>query len=485
MIEDAAVPRRWTITFQESSFVGEFYVTLLETVRRCPQISLIHFNSVSPNADARLGYLAGNLPSSVQFLSFSNSLSSESIETLCVLLRKDNAAFSSSIEDSMLQSIVEDVMVGLLGLAITNQTLDMKSVTSICSLLVAHEKHESDAIDFENDGPMLSIPSIPACRGLKYLDLSGNRLTDTVCAEIIKAACGSTLEFLDLGYNLIQKGTLVRDVLEKNVNNSQLRHLGLAHNELSKKVCAGFLDAARGNSTLTSLDFSYNDFKHSQKEYLYDALRVFLRDNTNVRQLDLSHNNFDAKGIKAIHLGLLQNETMLVLLLSGNPLALKSKDYELVLHKLALNRIKYKEHVDSKISSNPEPSIDLFDTDDFGLHIRPMAQLSPHLIEEKAILESLMCDEESIPSAVCVLFSAPLAWRDRSNKLFPIDTLDHGAEREALIQVRTVVVLRYDEIRIHVQQMCYYIHIHTYTIDMLLLTKYMHVYAMLVSIYVR
>ena len=65
---------------------------------------------------------------------------------------------------------------------------------------------------------------------------------------------------------------------------------------------SGLLDAARGNSTLTSLDLSGNDFKHSGKDYLNEALRLFLRDNTCVRQMDLSSNNFDAKTMVRIHL---------------------------------------------------------------------------------------------------------------------------------------------------------------------------------------
>jgi hypothetical protein len=34
-----------------------------------------------------------------------------------------------------------------------------------------------------------------------------------------------------------------------------------------------------------------------------------------------------------------------------------------------------------------------------------------------------------------VFFSAPLAWRDRSNRLHPLDALDYTSERDALAQV--------------------------------------------------
>ena len=180
---------------------------------------------------------------------------------------------------------------------------------------------------------------------------------------------------------------------------------GLAHNELSKKVLSGFLDAIRYNATLTSLDFGYNDFKISQKDYLNESLRMFLRDNTCVRQLDLSCNNFDTKTIQAIYLGLLSNDSMLIILLIGNTGALKSKgqkstslhaatlislDYELVLDKLKQNRGKYKERVESKIS------FVAFDSDapllselplDYSPHRPPLSPLlSSHLVEEQVCI---------------------------------------------------------------------------------------------------
>ena len=35
-----------------------------------------------------------------------------------------------------------------------------------------------------------------------------------------------------------------------------------------------------------------------------------------------------------------------------------------------------------------------------------------------------------------VLFSAPLAWRDRSNRLHPLEMLDYGAERFVLFKFK-------------------------------------------------
>lgn len=82
-----------------------------------------------------MGYLAGNLPSSVQFLSFSNSLSPESVETLCLLLLKNNASFRYESQDSMLQPLVEEIMVGLLGLSIMNQVEASRNLIAVYSRL--------------------------------------------------------------------------------------------------------------------------------------------------------------------------------------------------------------------------------------------------------------------------------------------------------------------------------------------------------------
>lgn len=271
------------------------------------------------------------------------------------------------------------------------------------------------------------------CRGLRYLDLSHNRLSDTTCAEIVRVACASALEYLDLGYNLIQKGSATRDALEKHLNSSRLRHLGLAHNELSKKLLSSLLDTLRSNSTLTSLDLSNNELRHSQKEYLNGSLRLFLRDNSHVRQMDLSFNNFDAKTIQAIQLGLLQNETMLIILLAGNVAGIKSNDFDLVLDKLRLNRKAYRDKAsrtsfDLKLSLSSPPTMS-------------DAPSTPLLKQEQMVLDSLFSDEESVPASLTVLFSAPLAWRDRTNKLYPIETLDHASERDALIQGKILCAL--------------------------------------------
>ena len=132
-----------------------------------------------------------------------------------------------------------------------------------------------------------------------------------------------------------------------------------------------------------------------------------------------------------------------MLLLAGNAQALRSKDHELVLDQLRLNRQRYKERAAAQAATaGQRQSFDVFESASYergGVSDEPRALGSPllssHLMEEQAVLDSIFFDEESAPASLTVLFSAPLAWRDRANRLFPIETLDHAAEREALVQV--------------------------------------------------
>ena len=52
----------------------------------------------------------------------------------------------------------------------------------------------------------------------------------------------------------------------------------------------------------------------------------------------------------------------------------------------------------------------------------------------QAVLDSIFQEGEAASASLTVLFSCPLAWRDRTNRLYPIEVLDHNAERDALLQ---------------------------------------------------
>lgn len=97
----------------------------------------------------------------------------------------------------------------------------------------------------------------------------------------------------------------------------RLRHLGLSRNGLNSKTVEALLEPLKTNSSLTSLDLSYNDLDHSKESN--EALRTFVRCNRGLRFLDLCCNRLNAETYRELHLGLLENHTMLLLPLAGNP----------------------------------------------------------------------------------------------------------------------------------------------------------------------
>ena len=85
----------WSLTFSESDFAGDFHVSLQNTLRKCPQIFSLSFQSSGiVEEESLLGHCVGEIPPNIKFLSFKRTLSSLSIQALCVLLRTKNAAFT-------------------------------------------------------------------------------------------------------------------------------------------------------------------------------------------------------------------------------------------------------------------------------------------------------------------------------------------------------------------------------------------------------
>ena len=117
----------------------------------------------------------------------------------------------------------------------------------------------------------------------------------------------------------------------------RLRHLGLSHNALNSKTVEALLEPLKTNTTLTSLDLSYNEVDHSKESN--EMLRTFLRCNSGLRCLDLCCNKLNAETFRELHLGLLENHTMLLLPLAGNPSADLSPTIHLIQVKLHGNII--------------------------------------------------------------------------------------------------------------------------------------------------
>ena len=120
----------------------------------------------------------------------------------------------------------------------------------------------------------------------------------------------------------------------------RLRHLGLSSNGLNSKTVEALLKPLKTNMSLTSLDLSYNELDHSKESNM--MLRDFVRFNSGLRYLDLCCNKLNEKTYGELHLGLLENHTMLLLPLAGNPSVDLSRTIDLIQVKLRKNRLAYK-----------------------------------------------------------------------------------------------------------------------------------------------
>jgi len=93
--ECAPGTKLWGLTFNNSDFHGDFHTSLLYMLQRCPHVCSLTFTSNTVvEDDALLGHLIGQIPSTVRFVAFKNCLSKESIQAMCILLRRHNEAFA-------------------------------------------------------------------------------------------------------------------------------------------------------------------------------------------------------------------------------------------------------------------------------------------------------------------------------------------------------------------------------------------------------
>ncbi len=120
-----------------------------------------------------------------RFLTFVSALNSYSLQTLCLTLSSQNAAFNNSINES----------AGLIGLSICSHSLNSRDVESICELL-----------------RFGSTPNHSKYSGLKNIDLSDNKLSDLNCSELLRSAVTGPIEAIELAKNFIGKGVLFIEV---------------------------------------------------------------------------------------------------------------------------------------------------------------------------------------------------------------------------------------------------------------------------------
>lgn len=378
----------WAVCFRDSKFENEFFGTFSNTLHKCPSIAILNFVMQTPKMDSRLGYLAGNVPPTIRFLVFENALSSDSLQIMCVLLRTQNAAWqkggidnSARISKSTSRNRKDSNPAadrGLYGLTIRLHNLSDDDIQLIVELLdPSGESNKSAGLpsDFSiykspaQISKSVAIPTVTATvikdgttqanepaafptnddgypmntRGLKYLDLSDNRLSDAQCGDVLKAAAFGPLEGLELGGNLIQRGLYFSDSLLLSLSHPHnvLKHLGVSFCGLSQKCFVKILQciAHALNPSLTSLDCSSNSLIHSAE--VKEAIHDLLKKNRTLRIIDLSRNSFSNDTIRAINLGLLENEsTVLILEISLNS-TMKAQELAYVREKLWRNRELY------------------------------------------------------------------------------------------------------------------------------------------------
>lgn len=439
MLEYVDQNQLFSISFRDSDFEGEFHTTLLDVLQKCPNIVSLTFSNPRPvEEEALLGHLVGQLPSTVRFVSFKGTISKQSIETLCVMLRTQNAAFlpygdmddlirvgrsrssrdisnqnNGSSRDHQQQQQqqrkrrkerkFEVSTRGLLGLALTHLAMDSSSLQKIAELLNprAHplkpvvspltyrRTSESNistpntpgshaagngstpqghafgsgkrgsatgetvstpankaTFSFRNSNHGIPPPDDEMMRGLKYLDMSHNDLSDAQCAMLLQEAIKGPLEGLELGGNHIHSGHKFFEVLhdfmpekmEKHPN--RIRYLGLSQNNLNASTVTKMLSILRHNSSITSLDLSANQIDGSG--VINEAIQEFLQVNDGLRVLNLSYNRLTTDSYRKIQLGMLNNHTLLMLPLDGNHRAEIDRSVELVQDRLRKNRVRYK-----------------------------------------------------------------------------------------------------------------------------------------------
>lgn len=217
----------------------------------------------------------------------------------------------------------------------------------------------------------------------------------------------------------------------------RLRHIGLSNTGLSDKNFTTLLAAITENKSIGSVHVAHNALNHTSQTR--EAFKWCLRGNKTLKFLDLSYNRFTVESAKAIYLAVLENDVLNILRLVGNS-ACAAEEYRLLQDKLKKNRNKASgaEDFDTMAFYNAKDG-------DMAAEYQTRADGETYSIPEADVCIStdtttIPCAKaeyavESVRNVLCVLFSAPLAWKDRSRKLHGIEMLDYASEREMLWQL--------------------------------------------------
>ena len=344
--------KNWSLSFQDADTASDetFHESLLTILRKCPQILSLSFNSNSINnncADAKMGHLAGNIPHTVRFLYFSGCLSSESVQAACILIKRNNAAYITS-NGNATPNVKQYPAKGLLGLGITHTSLTPEDVDHVAELL---RDIDDDSVNMTEDDKIKSETAshteVVTKNGIRFLDLSDNKLEDKSLAVLLKASTQGPLEALELGGNYLTstKSPFI-DNLKLLCNPTSgsancLKHLGLSRCSISIGNVSNILKGLINNKTLTSLDLSNNNISFNTQESR-TLLRSFLSSNHGLRIFDLSYNKITQDTTTSIYLGILKNQIILLMPLAGNVQVLMQQQFTLIQDQLLENRRRYK-----------------------------------------------------------------------------------------------------------------------------------------------
>ena len=406
-----------SICFHNSTYSGEFLDVLLQTIYQCPMVvqALSFSNDEMRSEESRhnachefegsemlVNLLGRNLPSSLHQLTLDDVLSNKAAEELIRVIRDVPRAVQDDESSGSGKSTLQ-------ALALTNSP---------------HIKKKT----YESFVTSLDVPS-SSLSCLKMLDLAGNLLGDELSAKFLSFALSpvssSQISCLDMSRNNIGEGEYVKKVFEDyaGVSKPRLRVLNLSGNDLGVGDAALQVVASLGDclKLLRCLDVSNNGL--SSSAFLV-TLGGSLSSHKKLVNLDISRNSFSPISMNSFFTKLHSMSrsgigvNLAFVHLNGNVPPL-STGQELVLEEaLAMNR--------TKIASASVSNQTSFESD-------TLSTMSGTFGGPKMELDIPTSDYTALNS-ITVLISAPLVWRDSSNNLHPIDTLDFKLEKSLLWQ---------------------------------------------------
>jgi len=465
----------WTLSFTNSSFAGEFAESLVQVLYLCPMISGLSFvrksgwfaiseldkESRSDEGGALLASLAGSLPPWISHLTFDGIMNDRDLRSLAVILETMGKLSNSNLR-------IEELSDGAAG-AKSSRSSETQTQGKFLFFSIRHSPHlDADAwkaffgLLGRVETQVRDLSTTPLS-SLKALDLSGNQLGDDLCALVLELChdrdSGCHLEELDLSGNRIATGTGILKVLSGYVQyhrpeqltgrkvprkrwKSSLHTLRLASNGLHLgKAWLEIVALLKNNALeLKELDLSSNKLSLDQNDYDSEVLVSSLLKNTFLCHMNLAKNSFSSTSIDDV-LGQLNgtgNASGLAFLdLSGNKPVLTeaqtaalgsfcSKSRQTVLKRYLAEQNEGAERGDSNRDSlrSLYGMVEL-DTDLTMKQPWPLVEAT-----DSAMSRSSSTGENMIT----VLFSAPLVFKDVSNKLRPFAKLDFNMERELLWQ---------------------------------------------------